>query len=146
MALALDTNLLLYAHIGQFPQHAAARRFLESVLENDSPYCLSWQVYYEYIRVVSHPKVLKTPLSVQQAINDLKPYVADPRCQILVETEGHTAVFEALMRRLPSSKGNFIHDCHYAALLKEHGVTRIATADMDFRKFDFLEVVDPLAS
>ena len=30
-------------------------------------------------------------------------------------------------------------------ILRQHGVRRLYTADADFRKFDFLEVVNPLA-
>ena len=37
-----------------------------------------------------------------------------------------------------------MHDCHYAALLKEHAVKEIATADSDFKKFDFLKVINPI--
>ncbi|MBI2346815.1 MAG: hypothetical protein HYV03_08085 [Deltaproteobacteria bacterium] len=49
------------------------------------------------------------------------------------------------MALLPSAKGNFVHDCHYAALLKEHAIDELATADADFKKFDFLKVLNPLA-
>ena len=42
------------------------------------------------------------------------------------------------------SRGNFVPDAHIAAILRQHGVHRIYTADIDFRKFAFLEVVNPL--
>jgi predicted nucleic acid-binding protein len=37
-----------------------------------------------------------------------------------------------------------VQDAHLAAVLRRHGVTRLYTNNRDFRKFDFLEAVDPL--
>ena len=37
-----------------------------------------------------------------------------------------------------------VHDAHTAILMREHGIRRIRTRDMDFHRFGFLEVVDPL--
>jgi len=42
-------------------------------------------------------------------------------------------------------RGNLVPDAHLAALLRQHGVQRLYTADADFRKFTFLEVRDPFA-
>jgi predicted nucleic acid-binding protein len=47
------------------------------------------------------------------------------------------------MAEVPATAGNLVHDCHYAALLREHGIKRLYTADADFKRFDFLDVVDP---
>lgn len=144
MASALDTNILIYAHMKDYPEHQQAYAFLQEFLGRSDPYYIGWQVCYEYIRLVTHPKVHRIPLTVREAIEDLRPYLCDPRCRILVETSEHLAVFETIMQTLPDAKGNFIHDCHYAALLKEHAVDQIVTADSDFRKFDFLKVINPL--
>lgn len=144
MALALDTNIFVYAHFTDFPEHRAARTYLEGVLRRPDPFFLSWQVYYEYLRLATHPRVLRLPLSIAQAQDDFRPYLRDPRCQLLGETDRHEAVLREITRALTSAKGNFLHDCHYAAILKEHAIDTIATADMDFRKFDFLKVVNPL--
>ena len=37
-----------------------------------------------------------------------------------------------------------MHNLHIAALMREHGVTEIRTADTDFHQFKFLQVVNPL--
>lgn len=144
MATAIDTNVLIYAHHGQFPEHATARRFLEKFLAKPDPYYLSWQVCYEYIRLTTHHRILKKPLSFSEALADMSLYFSNSRCQILLETSEHLRTLEEIRNELPSSRGNFIHDLHYAALLKEHAVDTIITADMDFRKFGFLTVINPL--
>jgi predicted nucleic acid-binding protein len=43
------------------------------------------------------------------------------------------------------ARGNLVPDAHLATLLSQHGVVTIYTHDRDFRKFDFLDVRDPLA-
>lgn len=143
MALALDTNLFIYAHFSQYTEHGNARSFLESLLTRPDPFYITWQVYYEYIRIVTHPKVHSKPLSVSQACHDLSPYLNDSRCHILTETQHHHDAIQVIFKMVPKAKSNFIHDCHYAALLYEHGIKEIVTADMDFKKFDFLNVVNP---
>jgi len=37
-----------------------------------------------------------------------------------------------------------VPDAHLAAVLRQHGVAKIFTHDRDFRRFDFLQVIDPL--
>lgn len=63
---------------------------------------------------------------------------------ILVSTERHAAVAAQVFGEFPSLAGNLIHDTHTAVLMREHGVARICTRDADFRRFAFLEVVEPL--
>ncbi len=144
MAVALDTNIFIYVHFDQYPEHEKAKSFLRQLFSLPDPFYLSWQVYYEYIRIVTHPKIHRLPLTVAQAIEDMRCYLEDSRCQMLVETENHQKVVKELFKEVPKARGNFIHDCHYAALLKEHSVQEIVTADMDFKKFGFLKVINPL--
>ena len=42
------------------------------------------------------------------------------------------------------TRGNLVPDTHLAALLRQHGVATLYTRDRDFRRFDFLSVIDPL--
>ena len=144
MSVALDTNILIYAHFQDSPYHEKTRLFLKRLLEKPDSYYMSWQIYYEYIRLVTHPKILKQPLSAEQAMNDIGLYQKDSRCIFLQETKSHSKIFIEIVRAFPTLKGNLIHDAHYATLLKEHGVQKIVTADMDFKKFDFLEVINPI--
>jgi uncharacterized protein len=49
-------------------------------------------------------------------------------------------------REMPDICGNLVFDLHTAALMREHGVTRIYTYDGDFRRFPFLDVQVPSPS
>jgi len=142
---ALDTNILIYAHVPSFPEHRAARRFVEEhLVRGISTFYLSWQIVYEYLRIMTHPNVLDRPLTASEAATHLDPYLNNPRCRLLVETDRHRQVLEHVLKTVPAAKGNFMHDCRYAALLREYGVETIVTADLDFRKFGFLDVINPV--
>lgn len=140
---AVDTNILVYAHFDRYPQHARARAFCQRLLSEADDWCIGWQVVYEYIRITTHPSIHTTPLTIDQALTDLEPYLTADSGHLLMHTPQHRPVLEAVAAAMPSARGNFIHDLHYAALLREHGVSCIYTADTDFEKFDFLEVIDP---
>jgi predicted nucleic acid-binding protein len=50
----------------------------------------------------------------------------------------------SVISELPHLRGNILHDAHTAVLMREHGIRRICTRDVDFHRFSFLEVVDPM--
>jgi uncharacterized protein len=140
---AVDTNIFIYAHFDRYPQHGRARTFCEGLLSSAQDWCIGWQVVYEYVRITTHPSIHEVPLTLEQALADLDPYLSAESRHVLAHTEQHRPVLQAVAAATPKARGNFIHDLHYAALLREHGVKRIYTADSDFAKFGFLEVIDP---
>lgn len=140
---AVDTNIFVYAHFDEYPRHRKARRFCEREILGGSDFCLGWQVVYEYLRIATHPRVHRRPLTLAEALADLAHYLASDRCHVLAHTPQHLRILEDVAARMPNAAGNLVHDCHYAALLREHGVKVLYTADQDFRRFDFLEVIDP---
>jgi uncharacterized protein len=140
---AIDTNIFVYAHFENYPQHPKARRFCEELLRSGDDWCIAWQIVYEYVRITTHPSIHRLPLSIERALADLQPYLSADSGHVLTHSDQHLPILEAVARGAPTARGNFIHDVHYATLLREHGISRIYTADSDFEKFGFLEVVDP---
>ena len=66
--------------------------------------------------------------------------------------EATQSLVEGLLKRLEeyravsgefAARGNLVPDAHLAALLRQHGVSTLYTADADFRRFDFLDVRNP---
>lgn len=70
--------------------------------------------------------------------------LALPHCRALGEDEGFWAVYRSVTSGVPA-RGNLVPDAHLAAVLQQHGIVKLYTHDRDFRKFDFLQVIDPLA-
>lgn len=140
----VDTNVLVYAADADASAHAHCRRLLEGWRRQQAAWYVTWSILYEFLRVVTHPKVLKTPWSAEQAWRFIEVLLASPGLEVLVESERHAAVAGQALRDLPQASGNFMHDTHTAVLMREHSVRSIYTRDTDFHRFPFLEVIDPL--
>lgn len=140
----VDTNLLLYAVNPDSPEHERAHGKLEAWRRGDRSWFVTWGIVYEFLRVSTHPQVFAEPLDLGTAWSWIGVAIASPRAGLLVETDRHGEVLGELVARHPRVSGNTVHDFHTAALMKEHGVPEIRTADTDFHQFPFLRVVNPL--
>lgn len=144
MRFVVDTNILVYAANRDCAEHAAARAALETWLRGNIPWALTWGIVYEFLRIVTHPKVFRRPLVAEAALSFLDPVLACDVVSMLLPTERHETILRETIGEFGAATGNIFHDLHTAALMREHGVTEIMTADTDFRKFGFLTVTDPV--
>jgi uncharacterized protein len=140
----VDTNVLVYAADEDAPAYARCRTLLEGWRAQHSAWYVTWGILYEFLRVSTHPKVLRNPWTAEQAWRFVEAMLAAPGLGVLVESERHSAVAAQTFRDIPHLAGNLLHDTHTAVLMREHGVRRIYTRDTDFHRFPFLEVTDPL--
>jgi toxin-antitoxin system PIN domain toxin len=140
----VDTNVLIYAADEDAPAHRACRGLLENWRRQQSVWYTTWGVLYEFLRIVTHPRVLRTPWTSNKAWTFVDAMLGSTALSLLVETDRHAAVVEQVLREVPHLSGNVIHDAHTAILMREHGIRRIYTRDTDFHRFPFLEVIDPL--
>ena len=107
---------------------------------------LTWGICYEFLRVVTHPRVLRQPWTMDQAVRFLEALQASPGLDLLVPTDRHPLVLADVVAEVPGLAGNIVHDTQTAVLMREHGIRRICTRDTDFHRFPFLEPVDPLTA
>lgn len=140
----VDTNVLVYAANSDSPEHERCRELLEQWRTGNVPWYSTWTILYEFVRVVTHPRVLPRPLRAERAIGFVEAVLASPAHSVLVESPRHLAVARDVVAGVPALAGNLVHDFHTAVLMREHGVYRVYTRDADFRRFSFLEVIDPL--
>jgi hypothetical protein len=141
----VDTNILVYAANADSPGHQAARRRLDQWRHGTGAWYLTWGVCYEFLRVVTHRRVLRTPWTGAAAWRFLEAVLASPGLGLLVPTDRHATVVAEVLEESPPVTGNLWHDAMTAILMREHGIGTIYTRDADFRRFPFLQVVDPLA-
>ena len=142
---AVDTNVLVYAEITSSPQPFIAQHLLRQLSEGSRQWAIPWPCIYEFLRVVTHPRVYHPALSVDTAMQELKTILASPSLLLLSETGEHAALLEDVIRR-SGAKGSLIHDAHIVALCLEHGVSELVTADRDFTRFSGLKITNPFAS
>ena len=100
-------------------------------------------MFYEFLRVTTHPRVLANPWPVNHAWNFLDSILEAPSVPILSPSPRHSVVAEATFQEMPVLRGNIIHDAHTAILLREHGIKSIYTFDANFHRFKFTQVTDP---
>ena len=139
---AVDTNILVYADREEAPHHLIALRLLRSLATGSEPWVLPWPCIYEFLRVVTHPRVFFPPTPIREAWAGIETLLESPSVVLISEGKRHRQVLDDLLRT-SSLSGNLLHDAHIAALLLEHGVAEILTADDDFRRFPGLKVTNP---
>lgn len=144
MRFLVDSNVLVAATMKEVSGHRSALDLTGRILSGDTPWCLSWINVYEFLRVVTHRRVFPNPLDFAEAFEQVETLLAHPACEMLQETSRHARVLSELAMSARPVAGNFVHDCHIAALLMEHDVRGIVTFDSHFRRFgSSLEVLSP---
>ena len=139
---AVDTNVLVYAGRVEPPEHAIAEAVLRALATGPEPWVLPWPCVYEFLRVVTHSRVFRPPTPLHEAWAEVELLLDSPSVVPMAEGVHHREVLRDLLRTVPIT-GNILHDAHIAALLIEHGVDEIITADEDFRRFPGLKVTNP---
>lgn len=142
----VDTNILIYAINARDPDHPRCALLLQSFADGAMPWYTTWGVIYEFLRLVTHPRVLPSPLTAAAGWEVLDGMVREGGLRVLSATPAHARVLTELVTAMPELRGNVMHDVETVALMREHGVSRIITRDTDFHRFAGIEVVDPVAS
>ena len=144
MSYSFDANILLYASDESSEFHARAKVFLNDRKEDSDILCLTWPVLMAFQRIATHPSIFLNPMSAETAWGNVQQLLKLPRARVIQETASF-ALDYAEVSKSAGIYGNLVPDAHIATILRQHGVRRFYTADTDFKKFGFLEVVNPLA-
>ena len=125
------------------PFHSRCRETLEKWRRLDSPWYATWGILYEFLRVITHPRVFRHPWTAQHAWGFIEAILGSPSFGLLVPSPRHFEVAADVVKKSTFLRGNLLYDAQTAILMREHGIERIYTRDMDFHRFPFLEPVDP---
>ena len=139
----VDTNVFVEAANNRSPRHAECHAAVERWRGQPGPWHTTWGVIYEFMRVVTHPRVFERPWTWRQAWRFVEALLASPGFSPLVATARHADIAAEVVRELPDLRGDILHDAHIAILMREHGLRRIYTQDAHFARFGFIEAVDP---
>ena len=141
--IAVDTNLLVYSHRSDTPFHQAAKDLIETLRRGPAAWAIPWPCVHEFLAVVTHPKVWKTPTPVAVGVACVQAWLAGGNAHLIGEGDGYLERLRALATAA-RLKGPRIHDARIAALCQHHGVSELWTADRDFSAFPQLRVRNPL--
>ena len=134
--LAPDVNVLVYAFREELPEHEGCRRWLEATIGADAAFSLFDLVLSGFLRVVTHPRVFKTPAPLDAALGFVNELRAQPNCVLVYSGPRHWDIFESLCRR-SGAKGSLVADAYLAALAIESGCEWVTT-DRDYARFPAL--------
>lgn len=132
--VAVDTNILVYAHREELPQHAAARARLTELAEGHTPWAIPVFCLGEFIRVVTHPRLFDPPHTIAEACDALDRVLASPTVRVLNPGERFWALLAEAVRD-GAAAGNLVFDAQVAALCRESGASALLTEDRDFDRF-----------
>jgi toxin-antitoxin system PIN domain toxin len=143
--IAIDTNILVYAHRADSTFHARAGARVREVAEGNASWAIAWPCVHEFFAIVTHPRIYAPPSPIGKALDQLDAWMESPTLSLLSESELYWPV---LRRTLDASQvqGARTHDARIAALCVAHGVSELWSADRDFSRFGELRVVNPLVT
>lgn len=137
-----DINLLLYAHITGFREHAKARRWWERALNGDVEVALTGPSLFGYIRIATNPRVFDKPLAVDEAVAHAEEWLRRPQVRFLLPGPRHLEIAFGLLRDLGTA-ANLTTDVQLAALAIEYQA-ELHSTDQDFHRCSQLRWKNPL--
>ncbi len=143
--IAVDTNLLVYAHRRDSTFHGRARDLIRGLAEGRASWAVPWPCVHEFLAVVTHPRIFDPPSTLEQAAEQVDAWLESPSLVLIGEGADYWAV---LRRQLLAGAvvGPRVHEGRIAAICLVHGVRTLYSSDRDFSRFPGLSVQNPLVS
>jgi len=141
----VDTNVLVHAVNRASPDHERCAEAIHALANGAAPWYCTWGIAYEYLRVVTHLRVLPRPLGFAAAWAVFRAMQAEGGLRMLRPTDRHAVLVDEIAATMPDLRGNLMHDLEIVVTMREHGISRIVTRDRDFHRFAGIMVMDPMA-
>jgi hypothetical protein len=140
--IVVDVNLLLYAVITSFRDHARARAWWEQAVNTQPEIGLAAPALFGFLRLSTNPRVLASPLGIEQALGYVKDWLGQPNVQFMSPGPRHLEIAFGMLDSLGTA-GNLTTDVQLAAHAVEHDA-ELYSNDTDFGRFAGLRWVNPL--
>ena len=141
--IAVDTNVLVYAHREESPFHKKALACVTKLAEDRAPWAIPWPCVHEFFSIVTHPRIYDPPSPLSTATDQLDAWLESPTLTLLSEAGDYWTILRSIVTAA-QVVGPMIHDARIAALCIQNGITRLLTADRDFSRFRELRTENPL--
>lgn len=141
--IAVDTNILIYAHRKDSLFHEAAAPIIKSFAEGSAAWAIPWPCLHEFLAIVTHPRIYDPPTPIAAALEQVDAWLESPTLVLLAESEQHWPELRSIVAA-GRVTGARIHDARIAALCRQHGIRELWSADRDFGRFIDLAVVNPM--
>lgn len=141
--IAVDTNILVYAHREESPFHEAAFQRMAELAEGPATWSIPWPCVHEFLAIVTHPRIYAPPTPLARALDQVDAWLASPTLVLLAESATHWPMLGALLAGGRIAGGQ-VDDAPIAAPCQQHGVRELWSADQNFIRFSGFAVVNPL--
>jgi hypothetical protein len=144
--IAVDTNILVYAHRRDSAFHERADSVLTGLCEGRSDWAIPWPCIHEFVALVTHPGIYRPATPLADALTQVECWLESPRLHLLGE-EVADLYWPRLKGLLSTGRvaGPLVHDARVAAICLAHGIDCLWTTDRDFSRFPELPTINPLA-
>ena len=142
--IAVDTNVLVYAHRPEYPHHDVARELIRELAESGAQWAIAWPCLHEFYGVVTNPKIYDEPSTPEQVWDQIAAWSESPGLRLLSEAHSHLGRLRELTLAAATT-GPQVHDARIAAICLSHGVSELITMDRDFMRFPALRTRSLLA-
>ncbi len=139
--IAVDTNILVYAHRQDSRFHKRAAELIRSLAEGQRSWAIPWPCIHEFLAVATHPRIYDPPTPTNQAIAQVEAWLGSPSLTLLAEDAEHWSHLRTALDN--GVTGPKVHDARVAAICTAAGVTELWSADRDFTRFP-LRTTNPL--
>jgi toxin-antitoxin system PIN domain toxin len=143
--IALDTNLLVYAHRTDNEFHSRSRTLVESLAAGNEAWAVPWPCAHEFLAIVTSPRIFKTPTPLGTALAVVRDLHDGSGAMFLAEGDHYLDRLESLATAA-RVQGGAVHDARVAAICLFHGVRELWSADRDFSRFPKIRVRNPLVA
>lgn len=141
--IAVDTNVLVYAHRKDSAWHAAAESRVRSLAEGREAWAIPWPCVHEFYAIVTHARIYRPASRSEQAIDQIEAWLESPSVVLLAEGDSYWLALKPLLEA-GRVAGAGVRDARIAGLCAIHGVRELWTADRDFSRFPELRTHNPL--
>ena len=106
--IALDTNVLVYAHRREVREHEVAARLLTTLAEGTNRWAIPWPCVFEFFSVVTNARIWKSAASTPtEAWAQLSAWLAAPTLRLIGESEDFPVVLAGFVLR-PRVRGPWL--------------------------------------
>lgn len=140
--IAVDTNILVYAHRRDSPHYHSAAAAIERLAEGLAPWGIPWPCVHEFLSVATNGRIFKVPSPPDIALRQVETWMESPSLRLLGEPAGYWSELRTtfLGGKLTGAQA---HDARIHAICRASGVRELWSADRDFSRMHGLRLVNP---
>jgi uncharacterized protein len=141
--IAVDTNMLVYAHRTDSPFHRRAAQCIGALAEGRNAWAIPWACLHEFFATATHSRIYNPPTKPAVAVAAISAWLESPSLHLLHEAPDHWNILRTLIET-GQILGPRVHDARIAAICLGNGARELLSADRDFSRFPHLTVRNPL--